>query len=53
MHRILTYLDNLESLVCISDIVVEWKLIERRITPLTGYWNARLFLRDGTELLRH
>lgn len=50
MHRIAAYLDNLESLVCISDIVAGWNLIERRVTPLTGYWHAKLLLKEGTGL---
>lgn len=50
MYRILRYLNELESLICLSDVVIRWELIERRVTLLTGYLNAKLFLRDGTEL---
>ncbi len=50
MYRIVGYLNELESLICLSDIVIRWELIERGVTPLTGYLSAKLFLRDGTEL---
>ena len=50
MRRIIEYFNELEAMICVNEIITDLTIINREITPVSGFWKGILKLIDGTEL---